>query len=217
MRAVFLTVSLSGAVFSSVSCSWRSPAQPAVLVILVENLGFGTFSCQEQTSQDDEGFDAFCQESVRFTHAYAPSTLTQPNVVSILTGMYPTEHGVRHNGAQALSAKTVTVDEAARTKGYKTSFFSGGPPIWRRSGISQGFDTFDDNISVSLKSPYRPSSAIVDAFLNWQANRAPNGKFVGVLSFADAQASEIKGDRRVFGHESVSVRMPVGGTPRPKG
>jgi len=188
-RIVLLTVMAAALTMGvGVSCAWKSPAPPSVLVIMVEQLGFSAFSCGEDVEQGRAlGFKAFCDESVRFTHAYTPSLLSQATLASILTAKYPYEHGVRHNGAQTLSAKELTVAEAALTKGYRTSFFSGGAPLLRRSGLSQGFELFDDNVTLSLRSIYRPAPEVSRLFLNWQETEAPREKFFSFLFFNDLQ------------------------------
>ncbi len=155
---------------------------------MVEDLGFNAFSCGDSSGPpDDILFESFCAEGVRFTHAYTPSTMSQAAVASLLTGLYPREHGVRHNGAQGLSAKLTTVAKVARQTRYKTSFFSGGPPIFRRSGFNQGFDLFDDSIGLNLKTLYRPALNVINLFLNWQKTEAPGGRFLSFLFFADPQ------------------------------
>ncbi|MES2856657.1 MAG: sulfatase-like hydrolase/transferase, partial [Bdellovibrionota bacterium] len=169
-------------------CSLTSGTQPAVLVLVVQNLGFNSFSCDDTAEVGDTpGFDSFCQEAVRYTHAYSVSTLSQATVGSLLTGLYPREHGVRHNGAQGLNPALETVAEVALKKGFATSFFSGGPPVWRRGAFSQGFATFDDNVQVSLKKLYRPANSVVDLFLKWQETEARRSPFLSFLFFADAQ------------------------------
>ena len=168
--------------------NWSRSPQPAVLVLMVENLGFTSFSCGDSSNSPEEVlFESFCTESVRFTHAYTPSTMSQAAIASLLTGLYPREHGVRHNGPQFLNFKQVTVAEAAKQSGYKTSFISGGPPIWRRSGFNQGFDLFDDAIGLTYKNLYRPSINVINLFLSWQKTEAPSGKFASFLFFADPQ------------------------------
>lgn len=170
------------------ACVWKGAPSPSVLVIFVENLGFSSFSCSDESeSRRSSGLQTFCDQGVRFTHAYTPSTLSQSSIGSVFTALDPYEHGLRHNGAQTLPAKYDTVAEMALARGYRTSFFSGGPPIWRRSGLGQGFEVFDDNISIGLKSFYRPASEVVRHFLNWQANEAQNSKFLSFLFFSDLQ------------------------------
>lgn len=113
--------------------------------------------------------------------------MSQSAIGSIFTALDPYEHGLRHNGAQTLPAKYDTVAEVALSRGYRTSFFSGGPPVWRRSGLAQGFEVFDDNVSVGLKSFYRPAFEVVRSFLNWQASEASRDKFLSFLFFSDLQ------------------------------
>ncbi len=168
--------------------TWSSADTPPVLVILVENLGFGALSCGDEAEhQRGSGFQTFCDESVRFTHAYSPSVLTQATLASILTAKYPFSTNLRTNGAKAISAKEESVAEIAYRHGYKTSFFSGGPPVWRRAGLSRGFDLFDDNVPLSAMRLYRPASETVRLFLNWQENEAPRGRFFSFLYLPDLQ------------------------------
>ena len=153
---------------------------------MVENLGFGAFSCGERTEPGRAvGFKAFCDEAVRFTHAYTPSLMSQATVASIFTAKYPFEHGVRHNGAQSLLAKEVTFAESALAKNYHTALFSGGAPLLRRSGLSQGFETFDDNITLNQKKIYRSAPEVIQLFLNWQESEAAKEKFASFLYLAD--------------------------------
>ncbi len=185
--------SLAAGLLLAASClssctSWRAPAKPSTLVILVESLGFNSFSCGDSNSSgEDVLFEAFCRESVRFTHAYAPSPMSQPTIASILTGLYPVEHGVRHNGPQALAARYETIGEKAREVGFRTSFFSGGPPIFRRSGFNQGMDVFEDGIPVNMKQIYRPASQVVNLFLNWQQSLPGKSPYLSFLFLADPQ------------------------------
>lgn len=181
----FILVTALGA---TVSCSWRGAVQPSILVIAVENLGFGAFSCNEGPGADESsGFRTFCEEAVRFTHAYTPSTMSQASIASLLTGRQPYEHGVRNNGSQFLSAHVNTAGEAAVSQGYRTYFVTGGPPIFRKSGFAQGFETFDDSVPLSLSRIYRQAHEVVNLFLNWQESEAPRGRFLGFLFLSDLQ------------------------------
>lgn len=176
----------------SVGCTWTAPVQPAILVIAVENLGFDAFSCrEEQSTSASGGLEALCEESVRFTHAYTPSTMSQATMASLLTGQYPHEHGVHHNGAQALKAASETAAELALSRGFDTSFFSGGPPVFRRSGIHQGFQTFDDILSLSIKKVYRTARETSELFFSWLDLEAGDGKFFSFIYFADGQFTDL--------------------------
>jgi len=150
-------------------------------VIAVEGLGFDSVSC------DAPGFESLCDESVRFTHAFTPSLMSQATLASILTGRYPYEHGVATNGADFLSAKFETVPEVAVQKGYRTALFSGGPPIWRKSGLAQGFETFDDFFMIHYHRMYRPARETAERFIEWLTEDVEEKAFFSVLFWADLQ------------------------------
>lgn len=192
MRLIWVLSWIGIVLASQTSCSFKSAIQPSVLVIMVESLGFGSFACDGSTAVDHEsGLQTFCDESVRFTHAYTTSLMSQAAVASILTAQFPYQHGVRHNGFHFLSAKTKTVSEEALSRNYRTSFFSGGPPIWRKSGFNQGIEVFDDHIHPSFDRLYRPAHEVSDIFLSWQENEAPRGRFLSFLYFADLQFIDV--------------------------
>ncbi len=181
------------------SCSFNASRSPSILVIMVDQLGFHNVSCLENSEenlktnpwQGASGFQILCNESVRFTHAYTSSTLSMSAAASIFSAKYPLEHGLRHNGNQFLSSQFQTVAEAAISKNYRTSFFSGGPPIFRKSGLGQGFEIFEDNIQVNLKRFYRPASESIKLFLNWLEQESSRHPFFSTLYFADLQFEDV--------------------------
>lgn len=175
--------------FILVGCSWNRPTKPSVLVIAVENLAFESFSCSSEQilSKDFSGFRNLCEEAVRFTHAFTPSTMSQATLASIMTGLYPHEHHVTHNGGEYLSGSFQTVAEVASQKGYRTSFFSGGAPVFRKSGLAQGFELFEDNTPVSRNQLYRPMAESSRMFLRWLRKIEPEESFFSTIFVSDLQ------------------------------
>lgn len=193
--------------FSVSSCSWRDTKRPSVLVLAVEGLDFRLVSCGSEDLGSMSGFDVLCGDSVRFTHAFTPSTLSQANIASMLTAQFPETHGVWHNGSAYLSEELETVPEVAVKNGFRTSFYSGGPPIWRKSGFSQGFELFEDNISVRLNNLYRPARDNFRFFLRWLDNEVGGAPFFSMIYISDLQFPFVKttdneGDLRALGLES---------------
>lgn len=182
---------LSGLLWLQIGCQWKSGGRSDVLVIAVENLSFEQFSCdsEESNEKEAEGFQLFCDEGVRFTHAFTTSTLSQASMASIFTGLYPLEHGVRHNGNNYLSGRIETVAEVARKNGFRTGLFSGGAPILRKSGLSQGFEVFDDNIPRPPQGFYRPAHNVIQQFVSW-LERGAKRPYFSVLYFSDLQFPE---------------------------
>ncbi len=161
-RVVQSAIFISAFLFTG--CELNTNSQPSVLVIAVEGLSFETISCD---SDELAGLRAFCDESVRFSHAFTPSTMSQAAVTSLMTGLSPHDHGVRHNGDNFLSAKFKTLAEGALQRGYHTLFVSGGPPIWRKSGLAQGFEVFDDTMDLAPGVYYRPAKEVFRLATQW--------------------------------------------------
>ncbi|OFZ10856.1 MAG: hypothetical protein A2Z20_03870 [Bdellovibrionales bacterium RBG_16_40_8] len=180
---VFIILSLS-------ACAWKASQKPSVLIIAVEQLNSEVFFCQETDAEFSEGLGALCHDGVRYTHAYTSSTMSQAALASLFTAKYPRENGVWHNGAQYLSEKFETVPEVAVKTGYHTSFFSGGPPIWSKSGLDQGFEVFDDNISISTRGIYRAAEKNFDLFLNWRNEITDGRPFFSTIYLADLQFAQ---------------------------
>ncbi len=170
-------------------CELRRDNRPSILVIAVENLSFDSVSCDSE--EVSPGFETFCNEGIRFTHAFTPSTMSQAALASVLTGMYPARHLVRDNGNDHLAAKFRTVAEAAVEKGYRTMFVSGGPPIFRKSGLSQGFEVFDDNLDLNFGHYYRAVYDVFGIFGDWLTKEANATPYLAMLYLADLQFAEI--------------------------
>lgn len=153
---------------SLVQLSCQSPTKPSVLIIALDDLSVVDVLCNEDMAEARRsGFEILCKESVRFTHAFNSSVLAVPSLASVLTGVYPFQHRVRNNGTPSLEPRFVTLAEKALELNYRTAFYSGGPPVWRKSGLNQGFEVFDDNIIPTRNSLHRPFSVATRSLLQW--------------------------------------------------
>ena len=165
---------------------WSSSKGPSVLILAVDSLPVDQINCEMGTEQKLKGFSVLCEQSVRFTHAYTTSTLQQPALASLFTARYPFELGLWHNGDQFLSAQYRTLAEELVGTGVRTSFFSGGAPIWSKSGLNQGFETFDDQVSISWKKYYRRVEENLNLFVSWLEGVGPK-RFFSTIYIPDLQ------------------------------
>ena len=93
--------------------------------------------------------DGFAREGVRFSNAFSPVPLTLPAHCSILTGTYPTFHGVHDNSGFVLAPSQVTLAEVLKGAGYRTAAFVGAFVVDSKFGLGQGFDYYFDHFDLS--------------------------------------------------------------------
>lgn len=131
----------------------KKSQQPNYIVIATEKLNSKAINCHESdTFSKRSGFEILCSEFYRFTQTYTPSVQALPAFASLLTGLYPYSHNVRFNSHNTLTPEFKTFPELALNLGYRTIFVSSSPPFFRKAGISQGFEVFEDNINPDFGS-----------------------------------------------------------------
>lgn len=81
------------------------------------------------------------QTGFSFLNAIASSTTTTPSFASLLTGLYPFEHGVRSLSGYRLSTQIPTFPETMREAGYHTYAEVTGP-LEKQTGFSSRFDEY---------------------------------------------------------------------------
>lgn len=185
------------------SCHFRPITKPNIILILVDQLNYTSLSCsdsgqniagappKEHPWEGISGIQMLCNDGIRYSHAYTPSTMSVSAIASILTASYPLDHGVHYNGGQFLSSRVNTVAEAALQKSYRTYFVSGGPPVFRKTGLNQGYEIFDDQVQISPKRFYRPAVENIKLALNFIDNEAAHQNFFTTIYLADLQFQDI--------------------------
>jgi arylsulfatase A-like enzyme len=127
--------------------------------------------------------DTLAASGVRFDDAVSPVPLTLPAHTSLMTGLEPPTHGVRHNGIHRLGAGIPTLAEALRDEGFATGAVVGALVLARRFGLDRGFDQYDAHMtrrsSEGAGYAERPADAVVDAALAW-LEQAPARFFLWV-------------------------------------
>lgn len=156
-----------------ISCSDPLKDRPHIMVFAIDQLSVDDLSCgrfdgaEESVTKEPSAFRDLCDESVRFTHAFAPSTLARPSLTSILVADHPQKHGVWTNGSEVLNAEIETAAELAYSKGYRTGLFSAGAPITRIANIQQGFEVVQDTFALNSSSLFKPVHEIIPQVQSW--------------------------------------------------
>ncbi|MDH4110240.1 MAG: sulfatase [Gammaproteobacteria bacterium] len=98
-------------------------ARPNVVVIVVDDLRFDEFGAAGHPYLETPSIDRLAAEGAMFTEGIHAVALCSPNRASILTGQYPTRHGIIDNVARdRRSHQLVTFPQAMQAAGYETGF-----------------------------------------------------------------------------------------------
>lgn len=102
-------------------------AKPNIVLVLADDLGYGDLGCYGQSEIATPQIDRLAAEGMRFTDAYAGSTVCAPSRCALLTGSntgHGTVRGNRHPGMTSgyyLSTADRTVGNVLRDAGYATA------------------------------------------------------------------------------------------------
>ena len=151
--------------------------KPNVLLITVDTTRADHLPAYGYKGVRTPNLDALAKRGILFRQCAATAPLTLPSHCSIMTGTYPTYHGVRVNGNTALSMEPLTLAEEFAANGYDTGAFVGAFVLDGRWGLNQGFQHYDDQFDLAkfkkldLGMVQRPANEVVDAAVKWLDGR----------------------------------------------
>jgi len=85
-------------------------------------------------------------DSISFLNAISSSPLTPVSHATVLTGLQPYNHGIRHLFKEKLNSKVRTLAQILKKEGYKTGAIVSCPGMNRWYRFCKGFDHYDDEI-----------------------------------------------------------------------
>ena len=155
------------------------PPRPSILLVTLDttradSLGF------ESPEVVTPALEALAERGVRFSQAWATAPMTLPSHTSMLTGLYPSQHGIREN-SRFLAEDRVLLAERLREAGYSTAAFVSGYPLKRRFGLARGFDHYDDDLGKG--SAQRTAGSTTQRALSYLQADAGGPVFVWVHYF----------------------------------
>jgi arylsulfatase A-like enzyme/predicted Zn-dependent protease len=175
--AATLMVAALAAVWYAVQRGWvggPGAGPRSVLLISIDTLRADRLGSYGHTAAATPVLDALAARGLRFEQAATVVPLTLPAHSSLMTGTFPSFHGVRDNGAFYLDESMTTLAEVLQPLGYRTGGFVGAFVLDRRWGIAQGFADFFDQFDLSkfemaggLDAAQRPGREVVDHALAW--------------------------------------------------
>jgi arylsulfatase A-like enzyme len=144
-RRQFLALSAAALAPGAGQAARTSP--PNIIFILADDLGYGDLGCYGQKRVRTPNLDRLAAQGMRFTQAYAGSTVCAPSRCSLMTGFHTGHATIRGNKKPEVGLRLgeETIASTLKRAGYSTALFGkwglGGP----RTGSvpnRRGFDSF---------------------------------------------------------------------------
>ncbi len=97
--------------------------QPNVVLIYVDDMGYGDLSSYGQKQLRTPNIDKLAEDGMLFTQHYAGSTVCAPSRAALMTGKHTGHTSVRGNSpeGQLLEDQEITLAELLKNKGYKSA------------------------------------------------------------------------------------------------
>jgi arylsulfatase A-like enzyme len=150
---------LSGAA----GCWRRTSGDCNVVLIVVDTLRADHLPFYGYGKQLTPFLSSLAEKGVVFENAYSPSSWTAPATASILTSLYPFQHGLtmgffaqkemikrkRETQVNRIPKQVTTLAERLKSHGYQTFGVADNINISSRLGFDQGFDNFVSHLHRS--------------------------------------------------------------------
>lgn len=209
MRSILLLLLLSSFGLEDLSATGYlkglegEPDKPNVIVFLVDDLGYSDVGCYGSSYYETPHIDRLAESGMRFTHAYASSTLCSPTRASLLTGKNPARLHITHaipikgykriHGGRGtplkdadyvmnLPLEEVTIAEALKNAGYATASI-GKWHVCDDPAYYPEYQGFDVNIGGNGHGhtgghfyPYRGKWRMAEGYPWEEWNTLPDGK-----------------------------------------
>lgn len=153
------------------------PGKFNVLLITLDTARADRLGCYGHAAARTPALDRLAAEGTLFERAHATAPMTLPSHTTIMTGLFPPEHGLRLNAEGSLPEEIETLAEILGQQGYATGAFIASAVLDSIFGLNAGFDVYDDDLSNegllgTDDHPYRPASAVNAAALRWLKDKA---------------------------------------------
>ena len=191
LRARVVAALCCGALLTGCGDGARA-GRPSVLLLTLDTTRADALSVYDPRKARTPALDALAGESVLFEQAVSAAPYTGPSHASILTGLYPPQHGLRDFLNQAMSPDVESLAEILSDAGYQTAAFLSSYVLDARYGLDQGFDLYSCDFGEAKGSAaelvpllQRSADEIVDDALDWVDSAQRDRPFLLWLHFYD--------------------------------
>lgn len=179
-------IAASAAILTLASCGRFAGGGPSnetpVILISIDTLRSDRLPVYGYKGVETPNIDALRADAILYERAYSHTPLTLPSHASMLTGLLPADHGIRDNIGFSLDAKIATLPELLKKNGYATGGAVSAFVLRKETGLSRGFDFYDDEVeplgaSATIGRVQRVGGDTLTAARQWLSKRGDDEPF----------------------------------------
>ena len=142
----------------------QTPVPERVVLISIDTLRADHLACYGYRRPTSPAIDALAREGVLFDDVSAPSPWTLPSHASLLTGLYPSRHGLKAHD-RYLPSTVPTLAARLGRAGFLTAGVVNSYNLGPRFGLDRGFQEF--LYVEEAADQVEPSTRITDQAMAW--------------------------------------------------
>ncbi len=179
-----IAVLLLAALLALGGCGGRGapPARPNSVLISIDTLRPDHLGCYGYERRTSPHIDRLAESGIVFEDAMSASCWTLPSHATMLTGLYPSFHGLQDDG-EGLPESIPTLAEELRRSGYRTLAAVSHVYVSSTYRLDRGFDRFDDSLIRGGAENPRAAETVDRALALFDGT--PEGPFFLFVHFFD--------------------------------
>ena len=166
----------------------QEKAGTSVILITLDTMRTDALGSYGSGGTGTPHLDRLAAGGVLFESAISQAPATGPSFASMMTSLYPTEHGAIHS-TKVIDEGNVMLAERFRDFGHRTGAFVSCSILNKRYGFDQGFSVYDDETGQRYSGNHSERSAAetTSRALRWLEQR-PEEMFFLWIHYFDAHA-----------------------------
>ena len=159
------------------------PVSESALLITIDTWRGDCLGASGHPSLRTPHLDRFFRGGAQFAGAFSAIPTTLASHTSMLTGLWPPQHGIPRNG-WVLPEDITSVAEILRDGGFRTGAFVSSAALDHEFQLGQGFDEYSSNMILpeNLEQAWRPAGATIERAMTWW-DEAAGRRFLWVHFF----------------------------------
>ncbi len=186
---------------------------PNVLFITFDTTRADHLDCYGYVRRTSPTIDGLAAHGVLFENAYTAEPLTGPSHISMMTSLYPQQHGATINGMHmSTHPRPILLAQILHHLGYKTAAFISAWTLESGiTGLGKGFGVYNQNFSYYYKmvNSARRGNEVGDASRRWLRKHGHSHFFLWVHYFDPHEPYDLHKEFANLPHENHATIFPI--------